>query len=161
MTGFGRVACAAEAVLAGAAQGRVCARRPEHRAPQAALASFVAFRERLYEPYMLYTTWRMGRLAAAERVVTAAFTELAVSWLAVLGSASPAVVAWGILHHHVDQALGLDAVGDVADARAQQVLPSDVAFLREYMHMSRDRIADVLGLRPVDLPDLAAHDPGE
>lgn len=155
MTGFGQGVCPAEALLAGvAARRRSCVRRPEHRAPHSALASYVAFRERLYEPCVLYTTWRMGRLAAAERVVAAAFTELAVSWMAVLSSASPAVVAWSILHDHVDQALGLGAVRDAEDEPGQ-ALPSDVAFLQEQMHMSRERIADVLGVRPVDLPSLS------
>ncbi|MEU9575114.1 hypothetical protein AB0D62_35735 [Streptomyces massasporeus] len=161
MTGVGQVACPAEAVHAGAAVWRrTCVRRPEHRAPHSVLASYVAFRERLYEPYVLYTTWRMGRLAAAERVVAAAFTELAVSWTTVLGSASPAVVAWSILHDHVDKALGLGAVADAADALGQ-ALPRDVAFLREHMHMSRDRIADVLGVRTVDLPSLPTSSPPE
>ncbi|MEV3972805.1 hypothetical protein AB0K68_32435 [Streptomyces sp. NPDC050698] len=163
MTGVGQVACPAETVLVGAAAWRrPCVRRPEHRAPHSVLASYVAFRERLYEPYVLYTTWRMGQLAAAERVVAAAFTELAVSWTTVLGSASPAVVAWSILHDHVDKALGLGAVADADAADALgQALPSDVAFLREHMHMSRDRIADVLGVRPVDLPSLPASSPPE
>jgi hypothetical protein len=161
VTGPGQAACPTESAPVGVtARRRACARRSEHRAPRSALDSYAAFRERFFEPYLLYTTWRIGRLAAAEKVVAAAFTELAVSWTAVLGSASPAVVAWSILHDHVDYALGYGSAPDAAGALAQAA-PSEVFFLHEQMHMSRDRIADVLGVRPVDLPSLPARCPSE
>ncbi|MFJ4691748.1 hypothetical protein [Streptomyces sp. NPDC088766] len=125
----------------------------EHRAQRTALTAYTAFRERHYAPYLQYASLRIGRRQAAERVVTAAFTELAVSWTAVLGSAGPAAVAWRILHDHVDRATGC---GPAIVARGQdmQMLHSDACFLHEQMHLSRDRIAEVLGIRPSDLPRL-------
>lgn len=101
---------------------------------------------------------RIGRRAAAETAVTAAFTELAVSWTAVLGSDGPAAVAWCILHDHVEQALE-SASTTVPAGRVAQTLQSDARFLYEQMHLSRDRIAEVLGMRPADVPSLLPHCP--
>lgn len=142
------------------ARWQALARPPEHRAPRSALTAYTAFRERHYEPYLQYAALRIGRRKAAERVVTAAFTELAVSWTAILGSAGPAAVAWRILHDHVDRALGCGPVA-VPDGQAVQALQNDAFFLHEQMHLSRDRIAEVLGIRPGDLPSLPPRSPQE
>jgi hypothetical protein len=125
----------------------------EHRAPRTALTAFTAFRERHYEPYLQYAALRIGRRGTAEKVVTAAFTELAVSWTAILGSAGPAAVAWRIFHDHVDRALGCGSAAVSVD-QDMQTLHSDACFLHEQMHLSRDRIAEVLGIRPAELPSL-------
>jgi hypothetical protein len=144
----------------------VIARRPlatrplEHRAPRIALAAYTAFRERHYEPYLQYAALRIGRRGAAERVVTAAFTELAVCWTAVLGSAGPAAVAWRILHDHVDRALEGDPIA-VEAGQAVRALHNDAFFLHEQMHLGRDRIAEVLGIRPGELPSLPPPSPKE
>ncbi|WP_074995684.1 hypothetical protein [Streptomyces prasinopilosus] len=132
--------------------------RREHRAQRTALTAYTAFRERHYEPYLQYAALRIGRRGAAEKVVTAVFTELAVSWTAVLGSAGPAAVAWRILHDHVDRAVGCDPTA-VAAVQDMQTLHDDACFLHEEMHLSRDRIAEVLGIRPADLPSLPSHSP--
>lgn len=136
------------------------ARPPEHRVPRISLAAYTAFRERHYEPYLQYATLRIGRRGAAERVVTAAFTELAVCWTAVLGSAGPAAVAWRILHDHVDRALEDDPVAGPA-GQVVRTLYNDAFFLHEQMHLSRDRIAEVLGIRPGELPSLPPDSPKE
>ncbi|MEU9381292.1 hypothetical protein AB0D38_09965 [Streptomyces sp. NPDC048279] len=134
----------------GVAWQQAHARPQEHRAPPTALAAYTAFRERHYEPYLQYAALRIGRRQAAERAVTAAFTELAVSWTVVLGSAGPAAVAWRILHDHVDRALGRGP----AAGQAVQTLQHDANFLHEQMHLSSDRIAEVLGIHPSDVPSL-------
>ncbi|MEV7862953.1 hypothetical protein AB0O86_30130 [Streptomyces hirsutus] len=124
------------------------------------LTAYAAFRERHYEPYLQYAALRIGRRGAAEGVVTAAFTELAVSWTAILGSAGPAALAWRILHDHVDRALGC-APAAVPTGQVMQALHSDACFLHERMHLSRERIAEVLGIRPADLPSLPPRSPEE
>ncbi|MFH9828209.1 hypothetical protein [Streptomyces bobili] len=131
----------------------------EQRAQRTALTAYTAFRERHYDPYLQYAALRIGRRHAAERVVMAAFTELAVSWTAILGGAGPAAVAWRILHDHVDRATGGPAT--VATGQDMQMLHSDACFLHEQMHLSRDRIAEVLGIRPADLPRLQSPAPEE
>jgi hypothetical protein len=133
--------------------------RQEHRAQRTALTAYTAFRERHYESYLQYAALRIGRRGAAEKVVTAAFTELAVSWTAVLGSAGPAAVAWRILHDHVDRAAGCAPAAIAAD-QDMQTLHDDACFLHEEMHLSRDRIAEVLGIRLVDLPSLPPRSSG-
>ncbi|MDO0917811.1 hypothetical protein [Streptomyces sp. DT2A-34] len=148
------------------APATVIARRPasaqvqDHRAPRTALAAYTAFRERHYEPYLQYASLRIGRRGAAEGAVTAAFTELAVSWTVILGSAGPAACAWRILHDHVDRALGCGPTA-VPDSQVVQGLQHDAHFLHEQMHLSRDRIAEVLGIRPGDLPSLPPRSPEE
>jgi hypothetical protein len=132
----------------------------EHRAQRTALAAYTAFRERHYEPYLQYAALRIGRRGAAEKAVTAAFTELAVSWTAILGSAGPAAVAWRILHDHVDRALGCGPTA-VPTSKVVQTLQSDAFILHEQMHLSRDRIAEVLGIHPGDLPGLPPLSPEE
>jgi hypothetical protein len=87
------------------ARQQACVCREEHRVPRLAVTAYTAFRERHYEPYLQYAALRIGRGGAAETAVSAAFTELAVSWTAILGSADPSVLAWRILHDHVDRAL--------------------------------------------------------
>jgi hypothetical protein len=120
----------------------------------------MAFRERHYEPYLQYAALRIGGSAAAEAAVIAAFTELAVSWTAILGGAGPAAVAWRILHDHVDRALGCGPTA-VPASQIVQTLQYDARFLHEQMHLSPDRIAEVLGIRPADLPSLSARSPQE
>ncbi|MFF4527419.1 hypothetical protein [Streptomyces bluensis] len=122
------------------------------------MAAYSAFRERHYEPYLQYAALRIGQPGVAESVVTAAFTELAVSWTAILGSAGPAAVAWCILHDHVDRALGCCPLV-APDRQVVQMLHHDAFFLHEHMHLSRDRIAEVLGIRPRDLPSLPPRSP--
>ncbi|MFD5858748.1 hypothetical protein [Streptomyces chartreusis] len=135
------------------ARRHASARQLEHRAPRSALTAYTAFRERHYEPYLQYAALRIGRRGVAERVVTAAFIEMAVSWTAILGSAGPAALAWLILHDHVDRALGCGP-DPVPACRAAQALREDAFFLYEQMNLSRDRIAEVLGIHPVNLPIL-------
>ncbi|RPF39347.1 hypothetical protein [Streptomyces sp. TLI_185] len=119
----------------------------EARAGRATLAAYAVFRERHYEPYLHYAALRIGRHEAAETAVTAAFTELAVSWTAVLGSAGPAAIAWRILHHHIDHALGLSP-GQASGGRPVWALLHDVHLLHQEMHLSCERIAEVVGLPP-------------
>lgn len=147
---------AAPAAVITRQQGRV--RPQEHRAPRTALTAYTAFRERHYEPYLQYAALRIGRRGAAETAVTAAFTELAVSWTAILGSAGPAAVAWRILHDHVDRALGYGPASVPAD-HVVQMLQCDAHFLHDRMHLSRDHIAEVLGIRPADLHSLLPRSP--
>lgn len=135
-------------------------RLPEDRAQRTALAAYTAFRERHYEPYLQYAALRIGRGAAAERAVVAAFTELAVSWTAILGGAGPAAAAWRILHDHVDRALGCGPTS-VPASQVVQTLQHDAHFLHEQMHLGPDRIAEVLGVRPGDLPRLPSRSPLE
>ncbi|MCQ9178665.1 hypothetical protein KMT30_06395 [Streptomyces sp. IBSBF 2953] len=137
---------------AAAERGHAPVRAQEQRAQRTALTAYTAFRERHYDPYLQYAVLRIGRRQAAERVVTAAFTELAVSWTAILGGAGPAAVAWRILHDHVDRATCGPAT--VPMGQDMQTLHNDACFLHEQMHLSRDRIAEVLGIRPADLPRL-------
>ncbi|MGW6524007.1 hypothetical protein [Streptomyces sp. NPDC054962] len=146
---------APEAVITGQ-QGRFLAQDP--RAPRTALTAYTAFRERHYEPYLLYAALRIGRPGAAEAAVTAAFTELAVSWTAILGGAGPAAVAWRILHDHVDRALGYGPA-DVPADHVVQMLRRDAYVLDKRMHLSRDRIAEVLGIRLEDLHSLLPRFP--
>ncbi|MFH8804907.1 hypothetical protein ACH4F6_36000 [Streptomyces sp. NPDC017936] len=141
----------ASAALTARRHAPVCPQ--EHRAQRTALTAYTAFRERHYAPYLQYASLRIGRRQTAERVVTAAFTELAVSWTAILGSAGPAAVAWRILHDHVDRATGCGPA-TVPRSQDMQTLHNDACFLHEQMHLSRDRIAEVLGIRPSDLPRL-------
>ncbi|MEU3549451.1 hypothetical protein [Streptomyces longwoodensis] len=131
----------------------------EHRAQRTALTAYTAFRERHYEAYLQYASLRIGRRAAAETAVTAALTELAVSWTAILGSAGPAAVAWRILHHHVDRAAGCDPTA-VAAGNDMQTLHDDAYFLHERLHLDRDRIAEVLGIHLADLPSLPPRSSG-
>lgn len=121
----------------------------ELRAERRALAAYAVFRERHYEPYVQYAALRIGRHRAAELAVSAAFTELAVSWTAVLGSAGPAAVAWRILHDHIDDVLGLrPAPAHASGGQMVRALQHDVYLLHQQIHMSRDRIAEVLGISP-------------
>jgi hypothetical protein len=135
-------------------------RGPQDRARRTALAAYTAFRERHYEPYLQYAALRIGRNAAAETAVVAAFTELAVSWTAILGGAGPAAVAWRILHDHVDRALGRSST-TVPASQVVQALQHDAHFLHEQMRLSPERIAEVLGVRPGDLPVLPPRCPQE
>ncbi|MGW0817008.1 hypothetical protein ACWD00_27830 [Streptomyces viridiviolaceus] len=147
-----------QAASAAAVAGRHApVRTPEDRAQRTALAAYTAFRERHYEPYLQYAALRLGRGAAAEAVVVAAFTELAVSWTAILGSAGPAAAAWRILHDHIDRALGCGP----AAVPAVQALQHDAHFLHEQMQLSPERIAEVLGIRPENLPSLPTRGPQE
>ncbi|MDR6981018.1 hypothetical protein J2X68_007760 [Streptomyces sp. 3330] len=130
----------------------------DHRVPRSALTAYTAFRERHYEPYLLYAALRIGRPGAAEAAVTAAFTELAMSWTAILGDARPAAAAWRILHDHVDRALGYGPA-DVSADHVVQMLRRDAYVLDKRMHLSRDRIAEVLGIRPGDLHSLLPRFP--
>ncbi|MGW1543266.1 hypothetical protein ACWCPM_24015 [Streptomyces sp. NPDC002309] len=137
---------------------QACVRRPQTRVTRAALAAFTAFRERHYEPYLQYAALRIGRRGEAEPIVTAVFTELAVSWTVILGGADPAAVAWRMLHDHVDRAVGCG--GTAASAgQMKQALHKDAHFLHEQMHLSRERIAEVLGIRLVDLLSLPPRSP--
>jgi hypothetical protein len=135
-------------------------RSSQDRAQRTALAAYTAFRERHYEPYLQYAALRIGRNAAAETAVVAAFTELAVSWTAILGGAGPAAVAWRILHDHVDRALGRGPTA-VPAGQVVQMLQHDAHFLHEQMRLSPERIAEVLGVRPGDLPTLPSRSPQE
>ncbi|MEV6948546.1 hypothetical protein AB0N07_42845 [Streptomyces sp. NPDC051172] len=135
-------------------------RPSQDRAQRTALAAYTAFRERHYEPYLQYAALRIGRSAAAETAVVAAFTELAVSWTAILGGAGPAAVAWRILHDHVDRALGHGPTA-VPASQVVQTLQHDAHFLHEQMRLSPERIAEVLGVRPGDLPTLPTRSPQE
>jgi hypothetical protein len=108
-----------------------------------------------------YAALRIGRRRAAETVVTAAFTELAVSWTVILGSAGcPAAGAWRILHDHVDRAVGSGSAA-LESGRGMQTLHDDACLLHEQMRLSRDRIAEVLGVHPADLPSLSQPSPDE
>jgi hypothetical protein len=99
-----------------------------------------------------YAALRLGTPGPAEAAVTAAFTELAVAWTAILGSAGPAHVAWCILHDHIDHALGLHPTGShVSTARE---LRRDVQMLRRQMHLSCERIAEVIGIPSDQVPGL-------
>ncbi|MFJ3762883.1 hypothetical protein [Streptomyces sp. NPDC090080] len=135
------------------ARSRAHTHAQEHRVLPAALTAYTAFRERHYEPYLQYAALRIGRDQAAEKAVTAAFIELAVSWTAILGSAGPAAVAWTILHDHVERALGHSA----ATGQGLQALHHDASLLHEQMHLSRDRTAEVLGIDPADIPILLSR----
>jgi hypothetical protein len=124
--------------------------RGELRSQRAAVTAFAAFRERQYEPYLQYAALRIGRYGAAETAVAGAFTELAVCWIAVLGSAGPAAIAWRILHDHIEHVLGgsLDAAPLDQGVRALQ---QDVRLLHRQMQLSLERIAEVLGIPPADV----------
>ncbi|MEV5980974.1 hypothetical protein [Streptomyces sp. NPDC052114] len=124
------------------------------RSQRAVLAAFDAFRQRHYQPYLEYALLRLGRSAAAESAVSAAFTELAVSWHLVLGSPEPAAIAWRILHEHVDNALGPAA--RVADEPRRGALRRDACLLHDEMHLSCERTAEVLGICQADLVGLLA-----
>ena len=119
----------------------------ELRAERRALAAYAAFRERHYEQYVQYAALRIGRHRAAELAVSAAFTELAVSWTAVLGSAGPAAVAWRILHDHIDDVLGRRPA-HASGGQMVRALQHDVYLLHQQIHTSRDGIAEVLGISP-------------
>jgi hypothetical protein len=143
------------------ARHRSLARAQEHRAQRAAVTAYTAFRDRHYEPYLQYAALRIGRRRAAETVVTAALTELAVSWTMILGSAGgPAAGAWRILHDHVDRALERGSAASES-GHGTQTLHDDACLLHEQMRLSRDRIAEVLGIRPADLPGLPPRSPDE
>jgi hypothetical protein len=120
------------------------------RARPAALASFDAFRQRNYEPYLEYAALRLGQRHEAETTVAAAFTELAVSWTAVLGTAGPAAIAWHILHDHIDHALGHPARPGPAEAGRQQ----DARLLHHDLRLSSERTAEVMGIPPSDIAGL-------
>ncbi|MEU2772881.1 hypothetical protein ABZ646_08100 [Streptomyces sp. NPDC007162] len=152
--------CSKAAPAAAVAGRRAPACPPEDRAQRTALTAYTAFRERHYEPYLRYAALRIGRGAAAEAAVVAAFTELAVSWTAILGGAGPAAAAWQILHDHIDRALGCGPTA-VPAAQVVQTLQHDALVLHEQMQLSPERIAEVLGLRPGDLPSLPARAPQE
>ncbi|MGW0874257.1 hypothetical protein ACWD3Z_27790 [Streptomyces sp. NPDC002740] len=137
-------------------QGRLLPR--DHRVPRTALTAYTAFHERHYEPYLLYAVLRIGRPKVAEAAVTAAFTELAVSWTTILGGAGPAAAAWRILHGSVDSAMGYGPA-DVPADHVVQMLRRDAYVLDKRMHLSRDRIAEVLGIRPGDLHSLLPRFP--
>ncbi|MCF3118324.1 hypothetical protein IPZ68_01165 [Streptomyces arenae] len=126
------------------------------RSQRAALAAFDAFRQRHYQPYLGYALLRLGRPAAAESVVSAAFTELAVSWHLVLGSPEPAAIAWRILHEHVDGALG-PAAARAADEPRRGALRRDACLLHDQMHLSCERTAEVMGICQADLAGLLAQ----
>ncbi|MGV2917036.1 hypothetical protein [Streptomyces alfalfae] len=132
----------------------------QDRAQRIALTAYTAFRERHYEPYLQYAALRIGRSAAAETAVLAAFTELAVSWTAILGGTGPAAAAWRILHDHVDRALGHGPT-PVSVSQLVQTMQHDAHFLHEQMRLCPERIADVLGVRPGDLPALPPRFPQE
>ncbi|MGW0578821.1 hypothetical protein ACWD25_23270 [Streptomyces sp. NPDC002920] len=117
------------------------------------MAAFTAFCERHYEPYVQYAALRIGQHGAAEAAVAAAFTELAVSWTAVLGSPGPAAVAWGILQDHVDHALG-QRRRTAPHSRAAHTLRQDAQLLYGQMQLSSERVAEVLGVLPSDVPSL-------
>ncbi|MFJ6900586.1 hypothetical protein [Streptomyces hokutonensis] len=138
------------------ARHRMPVRAGELRAERRALAAYAAFRERHYEPYLQYVGLRIGWHGAAESVVTAAFTELAVSWTAVLGSAGPAAVAWRILSDHIDDVLGRRS-GHASGHQMVQALRDDVYLMHQQMHMSRDRIAELLGIAPDQVSGLLQH----
>ncbi|MDQ0935178.1 hypothetical protein [Streptomyces turgidiscabies] len=127
--------------------------RAGERAERAALAAYAVFRERHYEPYLQYAALRIGQHGAAESAVAAAFTELAVSWTAVLGSAGPAAVAWRILHDHIDLVLG-QHLGHMSGGQVVRTLRRDVQLLHQQLHLSCDRIAEVLGVPPDQVPGL-------
>lgn len=152
--------CPQAAPTAAVAGRHAPVRPPQDRAQRTALAAFTAFRERRYEPYLQYAALRIGRSAAAEAAVMAAFTELAVSWTAILGGAGPAAAAWRILHDHIDRALGCGP-NAVPAGQAVQALQHDAHFLHEQMQLSPERIAEVLGIRPENLPSLPPRAPQE
>ena len=145
---------------AAVARCHVPVRAQEHRAQRTALTAYTAFRERHYDPYLQYAVLRIGRSGAAEKAVIAAFTELAVSWTAILGSAGAAAAAWDILQDHVDRAVGCGPTAGPA-SQVVQTLQHDARLLHEQMHLSPDRIAEVLGIRPEDLPGLTPRSPEE
>ncbi|MEW2134932.1 hypothetical protein [Streptomyces sp. NPDC005435] len=133
---------------AGAGRERGASRHPDLRAERAAVAAFAAFRERHYESYLQYTEVRIGHYGPAERVVAEAFTELAVSWTAVLGSSGPAAVAWDILHEHIDHALGAGSAFAPSEKPARS-LHLEAHVLCRRLRLSSERVAELLG-RPVD-----------
>lgn len=150
--------CPEAAAVSAGPHARV--RPSQDRTQRTVLAAYTAFRERHYEPYLQYAALRIGRSAAAETAVLAAFTELAVSWTAILGGTGPAAAAWRILHDHVDRALGRGPA-TVPASQLVQSLQHDAHFLHEQMRLSPERIAEVLGVRPGDLPTLPPRSPQE
>ncbi|MFJ3495017.1 hypothetical protein ACIPPJ_15690 [Streptomyces sp. NPDC086091] len=117
------------------------------------MTAFGAFRERHYEPYLRYAALRIGQSDAAERVVSDAFTELAVTWTVALGSAGPAAVAWDILHDHIGQALAGRGHPDRSDGPARS-LPLEAQVLHRRLRLSSERVAEVLGISPGVVPGL-------
>lgn len=124
------------------------AHRDAARAEQAAVAAYTAFRERHYEPYVQYATLRIGQYGAAEKVVAATFTELAVSWIVVLGSAGPAAIAWDILRDHIGQAVG-ERRCPCPLVRSVGTLQMEAQVLHRRLQLSSERVAEVLGV-PVE-----------
>ncbi|SNX88455.1 hypothetical protein SAMN06272735_8905 [Streptomyces sp. TLI_55] len=123
------------------------------RAERAALASYAAFREGRYEPYLQFAALCLGRSGPAQAAVTAAFTELAVAWTAILGSAAPAAVAWRILHDHIDRARGVQPAGRNGGPTVRE-LRDDVQVLSRQMYLSCERIAEVTGVPPEQVSGL-------
>ncbi|MFJ4519205.1 hypothetical protein ACIP6V_09700 [Streptomyces sp. NPDC088770] len=148
------------ALVADITQRRVQAGPEGQRAQRTALTAYAAFRERHYESYLQYAGLRIGQRGAAEAAVDAAFTELAVSWTVLLGSAGPAAAAWRILHNHINRALGLGATTAPA-SRVVQTLQQDAHLLHQRMHLTHDRIAEVLGVRPGDVLRLLPRSAGD
>ncbi|MFD3821929.1 hypothetical protein [Streptomyces sp. NPDC058625] len=123
------------------------------------MTAFTVFRERHYEPYVQYAALRIGQYGAAERVVAAAFTELAVSWTVALGSAGPAAIAWDILRDHIGQAVG-ERRRPCPFARSVQSLQMEAQVLHRRLQLSSERVAEVLGVPVEDICGLLpASDP--
>ncbi|MEV0259041.1 hypothetical protein AB0H82_32855 [Streptomyces sp. NPDC050732] len=123
------------------------------RSQRTVLAAFDAFRQRHYQPYLDYALLRLGRGEAAEATIAAAFTELAVSWHQVLRSSEPAAIAWRMLHQHIDHALG-HARTDVSALGGVGALQRDARLLRDQLHLSSERTAEVMGITESDLAGL-------